>query len=293
MKLLFLRLSMALFMLPILVACENSVVSDVDISNVEENEKEISVNVSYLEDLPFGDGVDTRAIADNTIDYLTFALFGDSTYIIKQDTLDRNFGSISQKIRFGTYKLVVVGNKGGTDIKGYTVTSAELVQTSSGKVGDTFCYIGDLKVDADSESTVNVTLKRAVSRLEIRSTDIPTQKVVGASQLKLTLAGAGNKLNPTTGLAIETTPLNLTFDLKDGKTIGVAAYMFLPTDPATISVKAEILDASSKVLFTRTFENLEIKINRKLVFSGEFFSSQNTINLDIDSVWSTDDKREL
>lgn len=281
----------------LLTACQNSIGQDVEGEVIVLKEKKVTIKVNALQTaLMDVTSTDTRATPlSQGADFLTVA-FVDSkgtiaNTITQTATLPKegsstgetvanaDFGKVSLMLKYGIYKVIIVANKKAPNADALKVISESRVETTRGKVTDTFYYMGDLTVEANTASNFSVSLSRAVALFGLIADDKPDD----VTRLVVTMTGGSNIFNPSTGFGAEKKTQVSEFDVSASNTIRVGLYTFLTTAAGTVNVTVVAYDASGKIVCEREFIDVEMSRNYRTYFEGNLFSEVCGANIDLAS----------
>lgn len=267
-----------------LTSCEKLSVETID----KDGYVNLTFNVKSVES-----AYKTRAtLADVKVTKLDFAIYsvdGDSYTLykeVKQESSEDDFGTISlDKIPYGSYRVVAIAHFAESHA---TMTDATNIVFT--KPRDTFSVSKDLTLTAESESNYSLELKRVTSKFVLVATDAQPTDV---ASLEIILSGAATTLNPATGFASSADSKDrvMTADIsgmagKSNQSYG-AFSIFLTSDDSTVKIVANFKDSSGKVLYTYTFDDVEMKQNRVTKYQGKIFTG-NGFSFSVDDAWDTE-----
>ena len=274
-------------------SCSNE--NDVTVSNpVEMAPVRVEVNdfSMSMEDFS-GSGGRTRAAVDpgtyNDVKAITLAFYSGSTEVykathVKGDGTYTSFGSFSCHLPLGNYTMVVVGYGLYTDDV-FTLTSPTEASFSP-KARETFVKTQSVTISNTNAVSLNATLERIISGLQIISTDT---RVEGVAKVRTTYDKGGLSFNPTTGLATVNTGFAVEVNPSKpvGQAVNLASFVFLASDEQGINITIDVLDNGDNVLFTKTIPNVPFKRNRKTILRGPVFqtTTQTSSVFQIESAW--------
>ncbi len=218
----------------------------------------------------------TRATLSSTVTKFDFAIFykKDNAYTlyktIQQESTDDSFGVISlEKVPYGSYKVVAIGHKCTVHA---TIKSDSEVDFGGDKVPVTFSVAKEITVNADSQN-YNLELKRIFSTFILKATD--TQPGTLAS-LEWVITGSSFSFDPATGCSSTTVERTKTIDITAGahrENMGYSIDLFLPAAESKVTVVAKFKDSEGAVVSTKTFTDVQVKLNCVTTCKGELFSS--------------------
>ena len=196
-----------------------------------------------------------------------------------QLSTDDGFGTLTNRLPIGNYTLVAVASKADSKVDISSETSATFPIT---KVTDmAYCYL-PFEVKSGT-TTVNASLKRALTHFVLQSTD---KKSVDFTKVELTYTGkVAESFNPSTGYGVEPTEdvsRTLTFDVSadnlKSKTQTFDFYTFIPAETQVIKLVVKVYNYSGEVVKTLTFDNVTLQQNHVTTYKGPMFTSGSTIN---------------
>lgn len=188
---------------------------------------------------------------------------------IHQKSTDSGYGVISSELDYGNHDCYIVAHN-STTLTSYFDTHL----FDFDKVTDTFIWHQSLTVDDTTLPTVNVSLSRAVGKIEIEATDaVP----VNAASIRLTINGYSSKMIMETGVGESSlTTITRTFAYSEAqkgmKNTTYSVYSFIPGDAYKVNVTIEVLDANSDELNLITIDNAPIYLNKITHYSGKLFT---------------------
>lgn len=267
-----------------LTSCEKLSVETID----KDGYVNLTFNVKSVES-----AYKTRStLADVKVTKLDFAIYsveGDSYTLykeVKQESSEDGFGTVSlDKIPYGTYRVVAIAHF--SESHATMTDAANIVFT---KLRDTFSVSKDITLTAESESNYSLELKRVTSKFILIATD--TQPADVAS-LEIVLSGAATAFNPATGFAssADTEDRVMTADISGKANKSNQSYggfsMFLTSSESKVKIIANFKDSSGKVLYTYTFDDVEMKQNRVTKYQGKIFTG-NGFSFSVDDDWDTE-----
>ena len=193
------------------------------------------------------------------------------------------FGEFECSLPMGTYTMVAVArNKGEGDV--FTITSPTQAAYTSDRARETFCCTQNITVSSTEPVDISPVMSRVMARFQLVSTD---QMPSNAATIRTTYGAGSKSFNPTTGLATDDDGFTVT-NTAHANTAGVLdvfSIVFLAANEATMPVTVEALDASQKVLISKTLPAVHFKRNQITKATGAMFtpgSSSFTFLLDTD-----------
>jgi len=274
-----------------MAACEKPIIG------ADDYEEDGSVNVTLTFSPYQQTEFTTRAAValTNQCSRLSVAVFDEddakvgSTKSFK--STDANFGTVSLSLPEGTYTVVAIAHNA---IDGNaTITSPTKVTFPSNKMTDTFCYCGELVVDADGINE-QLQMQRVVAMIRLTLTD--EQMPSDVARLKFYYTGGSSTLNPRTGYGCvnskQTEYRSVIGD--DGQAVRVYELYTAPHEQSDI-LKLTITsqDASNGDINTFSpMENVPVTRNMITTWEGSLFgggggsSSSGNIGLTLDTDWA-------
>lgn len=238
-------------------------------------------------------GSPTRAVEDpagySEVQALTLAFYSGTTEVYsatQRKGISDNFGDFSLTLPLGSYTMVVIARDSlAGDI--FTLASPTVAAFTSEKVRETFSATQAISITSTAAQDLSVTLNRVVSKLGIESTDV---RPAGVSKVRITFGAGGKSFNPSTGLAVDNTGFVITNTPSKpvGQSIGIGYFTFLSTDEQTMDITIEVLDASDDVLYTKEFNDVPFKRNRKTMLRGPLFTAAASSTFTIETTWLED-----
>lgn len=255
----------------------------------------VTFRVGTLEQVPFGNAIQTRAVSGDVCKAISFAIYtfdGESytrVQSVNQSVDDQSFGSVTFNLEEGTYKVLVIAHNG--DMSPSTTNPAKIEFNKNKtvtKMTDTFLYWSDITVDG-STSAFSLNLTRAVAMFQLNLTDesIPDN----VTQLKFYYQGGSSTLDATTGYGCVASKQTEIIDVAPGvRTFEV--YTFIRSNSDCLDMTVSALNAEGTVLKEMKFNDVPITRNYKTRYTGEMFGKQvveGTISFNLDSEWMLSD----
>ncbi len=247
--------------------------------------QEVNFSFFQVEMTPMGtQGAKTRGDSDSGEQSLSSSVFTkldvylypvsekdkDKVLSFQQNKTDNatEFGNVSMKVPVGEYTMVAVASKGG-NVQFNSVEEVEFLN----KVTD-MAYVSQKITVKNGSNNFSCSLKRAVAKLTITNTGVRGDD---AQSITWHLSGnVSNKFNPTTGLAVGTNNINLTFTgINKLKTTGetYSIYAFLPSEEEkkTVNFTLDVKDADDNVLKSLSFSEVSMKVNYCTNYKGDMY----------------------
>lgn len=241
---------------------------------------DITFNTSLSQEQIPIDG-DTRSITDNISSLSVFdCMDGEKMQEVTQSSSDKDFGSVSMTMSYGTHELLFVGYKSeGMSFFYPSITFP--------KVLDTFSYSLKIDVDEDSQKEQNIVLSRSVALVKVTATDAITADVAA---LRMTLSACYPSLDVTTSYSSgipEKTARTFNYQPSNigakGSTYSI--YTFVPDGGFTTDVTVETLNSQGKVINTSLVKSVSVEKNRQTILSGNLFNHDATLDISLDTSW--------
>lgn len=252
--------------------------------------KEISLVVLNYEQYVM-DG-ETRASAAEALDNLMLGVFDATTGeavqpAVNQKKGDSGYGTFKLSLPYGEYQLAVVGYNGTRECINFSATNIAFAEDY---VPHTFLCNKTLQVNASTDKSQTILLKRAVAAFVLKLNDMAPANVV---TMRFASSKGGTTLNPQTGYTTvdngRTNTVNVPNGAKTKTGAELTSYLYLPTEECTTTYVVSALDQDDNVVRERTFPDVPMKINRMTRCEGEFFSadafSMNSV-VQVDTEWS-------
>ena len=210
----------------------------------------------------------TRAALEDACSNLNYYRYvgGELANSIAQTSADEDFGTIADKMDYGTHELYFIGHKAGS------VTMTDGVATFD-KVNDTFSYYASVVVDEDSDPSMAISMPRRVAKFELVAADaLPTT----LSTVVVTITGAATALDVKSGVgaSVATQTKTITVPASNiGKmncTFG--SYVFLPDGVDAVNVNYTFKDANGSTMAEHTFSDVPMATNYITRYTGNAFS---------------------
>lgn len=209
---------------------------------------------------------------------LTLAFYkSDGTEVYKYTQLKDDgstyttFGVFTCSLPMGSYTMVVIGRAvSAGDV--LNLTSATSAEYTSDHVRETFATTQTVNVNTNAALNLSAELERVIAKVQVVSTDLRTADV---SNIRMTFSAGSKGFNPTTGLATTNTGFANTLQGHGavGSTTTATSYLFLASDPQTVNITIETLDALGNTLFSKVVEDVPLKRNRLTTLTGAMYTN--------------------
>lgn len=202
----------------------------------------------------------------------------DSGYVIRQDSLDENFGKVSFDIPAGSYHMVAIAAKTEMPFTDrISIKSISEARFANNKVTDMVYAYKDIIVSSEkSNQSFDASLTRGVSAFVLSST-INTPVNVASETIELT-GGCGVVFNPSTGKckSEETVVYNVSTNSPKYRfyRLFFTVYTLLTDDDVeNIHAKSQAKDKNGKVIKECNFTDVHLVKGKQTCYEGNFFDN--------------------
>ena len=202
----------------------------------------------------------------------------DSGYVIRQDSLDENFGKVSFDIPAGSYHMVAIAAKTEMPFTDrISIKSISEARFANNKVTDMVYAYKDIIVSSEkSNQSFDASLTRGVSAFVLSST-INTPVNVASETIELT-GGCGVVFNPSTGKckSEETVVYNVSTNSPKYQfyRLFFTVYTLLTDDNVeNIHAKSQAKDKNGKVIKECNFTDVHLVKGKQTCYEGNFFDN--------------------
>lgn len=202
----------------------------------------------------------------------------DSGYVIRQDSLDENFGKVSFDIPAGSYHMVAIAAKTEMPFTDrISIKSISEARFANNKVTDMVYAYKDIIVSSEkSNQSFDASLTRGVSAFVLSST-INTPVNVASETIELT-GGCGVVFNPSTGKckSEETVVYNVSTNSPKYQfyRLFFTVYTLLTDDDVeNIHAKSQAKDKNGKVIKECNFTDVHLVKGKQTCYEGNFFDN--------------------
>ena len=202
----------------------------------------------------------------------------DSGYVIRQDSLDENFGKVSFDIPAGSYHMVAIAAKTEMPFTDrISIKSISEARFANNKVTDMVYAYKDIVVSSEqSNQSFDASLTRGVSAFVLSST-INTPVNIASETIELT-GGCGVVFNPSTGKckSEETVVYNVSLNSPKYKfyRLFFTVYTLLTDDDVeNIHAKSQAKDKNGKVIKECNFTDVHLVKGKQTCYEGNFFDN--------------------
>lgn len=202
----------------------------------------------------------------------------DSGYVIRQDSLDENFGKVSFDIPAGSYHMVAIAAKTEMPFTDrISIKSISEARFANNKVTDMVYAYKDIVVSSEqSNQSFDASLTRGVSAFKLFSS-IKTPVNVASETIELT-GGCGVVFNPSTGKckSEETVVYNVSTNSPKYKfyRLFFTVYTLLTDDNVeNIHAKSQAKDKNGKVIKECNFTDVHLVKGKQTCYEGNFFDN--------------------
>lgn len=217
----------------------------------------------------------------------------DSGYVIRQDSLDENFGKVSFDIPAGSYHMVAIAAKTEMPFTDrISIKSISEARFANNKVTDMVYAYKDIIVSSEkSNQSFDASLTRGVSAFVLSST-INTPVNVASETIELT-GGCGVVFNPSTGKckSEETVVYNVSTNSPKYKfyRLFFTVYTLLTDDDVeNIHAKSQAKDKNGKVIKECNFTDVHLVKGKQTCYEGNFFDNASSSSFTVSNA-SLDD----
>ena len=217
----------------------------------------------------------------------------DSGYVIRQDSLDENFGKVSFDIPAGSYHMVAIAAKTEMPFTDrISIKSISEARFANNKVTDMVYAYKDIVVSSEqSNQSFDASLTRGVSAFVLSST-INTPVNIASETIELT-GGCGVVFNPSTGKckSEETVVYNVSLNSPKYKfyRLFFTVYTLLTDDDVeNIHAKSQAKDKNGKVIKECNFTDVHLVKGKQTCYEGNFFDNASSSSFTVSNA-SLDD----
>ena len=248
------------------------------------------VSVSGMGPLVSRADTDGKTLKDvfSRIDVAIFPLDSEGNVledkVVKREqtsSTSENFGDMTVKLPVGKYTVVAVASKARGAV---VITSPTLASFSENSVTDMACVCQDITVKGES-TTANISLKRAVTKFTLVSTDLPSSEIVEVDAVYTGLCD--KSFNPQTGYAVNDKEQK-TLECKwkfAGKTVtrfSASLYTLIPVDKVLVNMNVSVKNANGDIFKTINFADVVLQQNHETTYTGPVFSLSGGLNFSFD-----------
>ena len=217
----------------------------------------------------------------------------DSGYVIRQDSLDENFGKVSFDIPAGSYHMVAIAAKTEMPFTDrISIKSISEARFANNKVTDMVYAYKDIVVSSEqSNQSFDASLTRGVSAFVLSST-INTPVNIASETIELT-GGCGVVFNPSAGKckSEETVVYNVSLNSPKYKfyRLFFTVYTLLTDDDVeNIHAKSQAKDKNGKVIKECNFTDVHLVKGKQTCYEGNFFDNTSSSSFTVSNA-SLDD----
>lgn len=231
---------------------------------------------------------DSHGFSELVVALIPVGAEADSGYVVRQDSLDDDFGRVELDVPAGNYHMVAVAAKTNMPFTGHVaIKSYTEVCFPNDKPTDMLYVCKDITISPDkSQQAFDATLARGVSVFELKATEY-TPSNFASEDFEIS-GDCGYVFNPSTGTCKEkaTSVRHLAVDGKkySYKKLHYSVYLFLAgKDASDIKVVAKAKDKNGKVLKELTFTDVHLEIGKITRYEGAVYSSDNSASFTVDT----------
>ena len=218
------------------------------------------------------------SLVDGSDELTDLILFDGSEYLLRQQSTDPNFGTITVMLTTGEHNLHFIATRS----TGLAIEEGVLTCTS---LKNTFGKTLNLNVAGGGDQ--NVTLDRLTGKLVITINDeIPE----GASQLRIQLGNRYTSLNPQTLFGVSPAAFDQTVNISSqvGNTgYNVNLFMLAPDEDGYETTFTLTATNSSSQVIGQATGTITIAPNTKTLLSGNLFTGTRSF-ISLNSAWNAD-----
>lgn len=202
----------------------------------------------------------------------------DSGYVVRQDSIDDNFGQVKMAVPTGEYTLVAVAAKTNLQQQGnIRVLSPTEMRFPNDVITDMAYASQPITISKTTQTqSKNIAMKRGVSSFVLEANDnIPDD----AASEEFNITGCcGTVFNPSTGFCKATAPIikKMTYKAKEHqvkKRLYFTLYLLLGSeDVSDLKITAVSKDLNDKEIKTCTFDNVHLVLGKKTKYTGPIFT---------------------
>ncbi len=220
---------------------------------------------------------------------IPFESENDLRYVIRQDSLDEDFGKVSFNVPTGSYHMVAIAAKTAMPLTSgrISIKSISEARFANNKVTDMVYAYKDIIVSSEKNNqSFDASLIRGVSAFVLSST-INTPENISSESIELT-GGCGVVFNPSTGKckSEETVAYSAEWNPRKYKydTLYFTVYTLLTDDDVkNIHVKSQAKDKNGKVIKECNFTDVHLVKGKQTRYSGNFFNNTSSATFTVTS----------
>ena len=201
----------------------------------------------------------------------------DSGYVVRQDSLDDDFGSVKMSVPSGEYTLVAIAAKTNLRQSGnIKVLSTTEMRFPNNAITDMAYASQTVSITKTTQTqSKSIAIKRGVSCFCLEANDnIPDN----AASEDITITGnCGMIFNPSIGFCKATAPIQktLNFSPKEHQVKGLRfnIYVLLGSEDVNdLKITATSKDKNGKEIKTCTFDNVHLVLGKMTKYTGPIFT---------------------
>lgn len=256
---------------------------------VDGEKKSITFTVAAIDNFSANPLSSTRGLVpiNQVASKLSFILFDRDVKIQKvdQESSDPDFGTLTMDVPKGNYSLVVIAHSGENNP---SVSGPQKISFRNDSMSDTFCCFKTFTVDNDSETSVDLTMSRAVALFRLVMKDKIPDSV---KFLDMKSYGGSLSLNPMTMFGVTNSNQLISYEItsNDRKESGESVfklYSFPHEEYDTLRVTVNAVDGNDNVLASRVFTKVPIRRGYITTYSGDFFGKNSDLTILVDTTWN-------
>jgi hypothetical protein len=233
----------------------------------------------------------TNALGDQ-IASLEYVIYNSSGVMVKNATQANSlatFGSISEQLPAGDYKMYIVGSTTPFNIIPKENISQLFITPSIYNIGDWFVKTIDLKV-TEQMQLQNLILDRVVGKIEVQITD-----AIPANTAKITLSSTSASWIHFSSPYERSTEVRTVETILSSADIGKTDYKVssfvipLTTGSITSDVSIRAYNASGSLIADKIVKDVKVEKNKKTIMTGKLFTSTSStagLSVTVNADWN-------
>lgn len=271
---------------------KNEKLYDVKLSVSTFSTEIVGMNSSASSSARSNTSVAADAIGEQ-ISVLEYLIYNSGGVLVKNTVQEKTlstFGSISEQLPAGDYKVYIFGSTEQFSVLNKESNTTAFVSPSIYNIGDWFMKSVDLKV-SDKTQAQSIVLERAVGKIEVNITDaipVNTAKIT-ISSITASWINLNNSLQPATEMKTIETNVAAS-DI--GKTNFVVGKYVVPENGGSIvsDISIRAYNASGALIADKIVKDVKVEKNKKTIMTGKLFTAPaiNTgFSVRVNADWNT------